>query len=278
MHPFTKHSDALLHPEGQLPNAPALAVAVATWTRKQTGVMLGPVSDTVVLRGEPLTPEGLAQIVRAIYSGSLVFRARELGERPTAKLLGPHLYEAGRRLADQGLLLRHPTALLHDAPGIQAARRLPLHPVTRARLARRPEGGTPIGPLLAGVAVDQAIVFQDLAVLLALGLLQLAIPVVEAPEAPDPDPVAPPRRRARDVLARRLRRDWQRMESLDDWGVLGVTPAMDDAALDRACDRMLLRYSGLVSDANLEPEARDLARLLHRRVGEAAARIRPEEA
>ena len=274
MHPFTKHSDALLHPEGLQPNAPALAVVAAVWTRRQSGVLLGPVTDTVMIRGEPHRPEGVGDIVRALYTGTLVFRPGERNERPGIKFLGPHLYEAGRRLSDQAALRRQPDAYLVDAPGAEAARRLPLHPVTRALLARRPATGSPLRALFREVAVDQNRVFEDIAVLVALGLLQLddrrTVDLPEVEETP------PPPRRARDVLARRLRRDWDRMTGCDDWGVLGVAPTMDDRAIERACDRMLRRYSGLVSDASLQPDARDLARLLHRRVGEAVARIRPE--
>ncbi|MCP4807858.1 MAG: hypothetical protein GY913_09990 [Proteobacteria bacterium] len=276
MHPFTKHSDALLHPEEMLPNAPALAVATAVWTRRQSGVLMGPVTDTLMIRGEPHRPEGVGDIVRALYTGSLVFRPGERTERPGINFLGPHLYEAGRRLADQPALRQQPDCFLVDAPGAEAARRLPLHPVTRAMLARRPEGGASLRALFREVAVDQNRVFEDIAVLVALGLLQLDDRSPRAEPAIEETP--PPPRRARDILAHRLRRDWDRMQGNDDWGVVGVAPTMDERAIDRACDRMLRRYSGLVSDASLQPEARDLARLLHRRVGEAVARIRPETA
>jgi len=276
MHPFRRSSEALLHPDETKPAGPALSLLTSVWVRRRSGLLHGPHGETLVILGRPTNHDGLIRMVEGMYSGGLVFRDGPRLERPGHASLAPHLYEAGRRVADQSALVSESHRVLIDAPGAHASARFPLRPGTRALLLRR-RGvqGVPLAAFLARYPADRPDIIEDLSVLMALGLLRYRRQEgLVTTNATDAEAQPPPRKRT-DMLARRLRRDLDRMEGADDWHVLGVKPMMSDAVIERACDKMLGRYGHLVADASIPPIARDLARLLHHRVSNAVARIRP---
>ena len=276
-HPFRKSSDGLIHPDGALPRAPALALLTSVWVRRLSGILHGPNGEALVILGRPTDHEGLIRMVEGLYSEGLVFRQGPRLERPGHASIGPHLYEAGSRLADQAQVVARAHHVLADAPGAHAAARLPIRPGTRALMMRRRESpNVPLSTLLARFPVDRDEIIEDLSVMIALGLFRLRGEARVGHTTTRHQSQPPPRRRT-DVLARRLRRDLDRMEGADDWTVVGVTPMMSDRVIDRACAKMLGRYGHLVADASIPNEARDLARILHHRVSSAVARIRPRE-
>ncbi len=275
-HPFRKSSDALIHPDGLEPNGPALSLLASVWIRRRSGILHGPHAEALVILGRPADTDGLICMVEGLYNDGMVFREGPRLERPGHYSLGPHIYEAGRRLADQSAIVARAHHVLTDAPGAPAAQRLPLRPTTRAlMMRRRATPNVPLSSLLAMFPVDRDTVIEDLSVLLALGLFRFRAGVRPAsPRITVPDAMPPPRKRT-DLLARRLRRDLDRFDGADDWRIVGVNPMMSDEAISRACSKMLGRYGHLVADASVPNDARDLARILHQRVSSAVARIRP---
>ncbi len=264
-------SDSLIHPQDGVPRAHALAVVTTAWSRRRTGILLGPFAHSVLVRGEPASRAGLEHVVRALYSGVLVFREQARTEQRGLDRLAPHLYEAAWRLAQP--LPTVPDLLLAEAPGSLAARRLPLTTGTLALLRRRDEGTHDLGRLISGVHVDHDRVARDLRVVLALGLyrVQAAQPRLEV----EPSSTEPPPMRRETLLVRRLQRDWDAIHDADDWTVVGATPMMDEISITRACGRMRERYRPLVDDPRVPPEGRELANRIHRRVMQAIERIRP---
>lgn len=276
-HPFRSSSDGLIHPDDAEPRVPALALLTSVWIRRRSGILLGPNGEAMVILGRPLNHQGLIIMVEGLYSEGVVFREGPRLERPGRESLGPHLYEAGRRLADQSSLMARAHLVLADAPGAHAAMRLPIRPGTRALMLRRRETPTvPLNTLLAATPVDRDEVIEDLSVMVALGLYRFRDARISSHRRRTGDESMPPPRKRTDVLARRLRRDLSRMDGVDDWTVVGVNPMMGDEAIDRACAKMLRRYGHLVSDASIPPDARDIARILHQRISSAVARIRPQ--
>ena len=264
-------SDSLIHPQDGVPRAHALAVVTTAWSRRRTGILLGPFAHSVLVRGEPASRAGLEHVVRALYSGVLVFRDQPRTEQRGLDRLAPHLYEAAWRLAQP--LPQTDGLILAEAPGSLAARRLPLTTGTLALLRRLDEGTQDLQLLLAGVHVDRELVARDLRVLLALGLYRVQEGQARAPsEAGSSEP--PPMRREA-LLVRRLQRDWEAIHSADDWTAVGATPMMDEASITRACTRMRERYLPLIEDPRVPPEGRELADRIHRRVMQAIERIRP---
>ena len=77
-----------------------------------------------------------------------------------------------------------------------------------------------------------------------------------------------------DRAIQRLKREWAAIEKADDYTVVGVSRQMPAEVVQRACDRMLGRYSKLARDERLPEEAHALAARIHERVSDAVVRLR----
>jgi hypothetical protein len=169
---------------------------------------------------------------------------------------------------------------LVERPGARGIGRLPLADDTRAVLAQENSPRHTLADLVASAKADPIVVASDISVLVVLGLHKLrraasggarpATRTVVKPTARDSGFNA----RQGDRAVQRLKREWANIEHADDYTVVGVSRQMPEEVVQRACERMLGRYSRLAEDDRLPTEARELAGRIHTRVSDAVIRLR----
>ena len=263
-------------PQGR-PNRDSLRLIAKVWARRSTGTLTSPAGKAVLVQGEPKDQHALELTVAAMYAEQVSFTPRDLfagGSRP----MGPALWEAAARRANvNGVRDRMDHALV-ERPGARGIGRLPLSADTRAVLNQENSPRHTLADLVASAKVDPEVVASDVAVLIALGLHKLRRAAGGGARSSMPRKQVPARERTvtvqDDRATQRLRREWANIQNADDYTVVGIGREMPEEVVQRACDRMLGRYSRLAADPRLPDEARELAKQIHRRVSDAVIRLR----
>ena len=281
------------------PDSDALSRLAVVWAAGGSGAVRSEFIEgrAVLLRGEPRDDVDLRWLERACRAGPLHFQPASDFGQTQASSMQRLLLGLASELANPAVVRRCRHALLVDGPAARALHHLNIPPEVTRLLSVRSEG-VDLEGLLQRSGVDPAAIWQDLAVLISLGVLKLRIvpgaqPYPETAQAPPRR--GPPKKRTRPdrqrpapttnrqrkrkppdsarVLAR-LEREWRLLEDATDHVVLGISPDMTDEVVRKACRRMSRRYAKLAAQTELEPEARELARRIHERVRVAIERIR----
>ncbi len=280
------------------PVAEILVMLCEIWARGLSGVLRvrGRSDWALFAAGHPVDPLAKELALQALEQGQASFHPIEHSAVGTSKPITKHLWmagdslrdvEAARRATHQPLYLRNATLELKE---------LPLRPETRWLLETHKDG-RPLRAHLDKEKVDLVDVLDDLARLAAMGLvtfgspaahsiaprerrkvtppkITLPQPPVEAPApaptaVPTPRPAKPrgPKQPTRQVAAfealatlKRLRKEVQRLETADAWTVLGIAPTQDQALVDRAARRMIVRYRDIARNPGYSDEVHRLAR------------------
>lgn len=284
---FQSDEERRWHPTQAVADAETLQAVARAWAARQSGFLRTATERVVLLSGEPRDEVDLKNLVRILYNGGATLRpADSFGNRPPATL-APHLWHAAGTLAeahrlDEGAL----DATLVDGPTIVGVGRLPISNELRRLLAFRDDPRATLRRLLAEAATSLDAVADDLARVLALGALRLRRPKGggarprparrrrsrETSDAPRAQTASLGHRKIEQVRAR-LERELGLITDADDWTVVGVSPGMSQAAIERACERMTHRYARMMDDERLPPPVRDLAQEIHARVLLSVGRI-----
>lgn len=267
----------------------AFELLSALWRRRRSGVIRETGTGQVLAtlhRGDPRSPQGLSRLQRALRDGGVTFSpGPEQGTAPVFNL-GPALLAAARRTPAPLALREHLDQLLVGRAG---ERRVVSLPLSRSldRLLQRTRGpDTTLGRLLRMEQVGVEEVEEELGALVQMGLFRLR-PVVgtqaAAPRAPRPQPGPAPQARAPRsesaqrarvaTVARHIRETAERLQTLNDWEVIGIPEGSERSMILRAARRQVGRYQALVDEEALEAAERALAQQILDRVREAANRL-----
>lgn len=267
-----------MHPPGR-PNRESLRLIAKVWARRGTGALLSPAGRAILVQGEPKDDHSLSLAVAAMYEEAVTFSPRDLFAGG-ARLVGPELWLAASRRANLvGVRERMDHALV-ERPGAHGIGRLPLSDDTRAVLAQENSPRHTLADLVASAKADPIVVASDISVLVVLGLHKLRRAASGGGRPAARAIVQTPVRdasfdsRQGDRAVQRLNREWANIEHADDYTVVGVSQQMPEEVVQRACERMLGRYSRLAEDERLPTEARELAGAIHQRVSDAVVRLR----
>ena len=282
---FQSDEERRWHPAGAAADLETLQAVARAWAQRQNGFVRTATDRVVLLAGEPRDEADLRSLVRLLYVGGVEIRpADSFGNRAQARL-APHLWFAAGTLADA----HAPDdaaldATLVDGPTIVGVGRLPISNELRRLLAFRDDPRASLRRLLAEAATTLSTVRDDLARVIALGALRLRRSAGGGtrprPKRPRRAPESTPRATSRHLNERKIEQVRARLErelglitDADDWTVVGVSPGMPRAAIERACERTTTRYARMMEDDRLPPPVRDLALQMHARVLLSVGRI-----
>ncbi|MCB9781118.1 MAG: hypothetical protein H6742_21305 [Alphaproteobacteria bacterium] len=251
---------------GLRPDRTSLSALVAVWADRRTGRFAAPgAQGTVdVVDGEPRDAAGLVWLATAVCRPGLRFvpmtggGTAQLGSR-----LGATLLEAGRRAADRAGLQGLERGRLVVGPRGDALERLPLRAASRRVLREVAGRREPLLQTLDHIGIAPELVAEDLAALVALGLVQLR-PGESRWSASSVDTGERNRLAIRRLQAR-LDRDWSTLRDADDWQVLGVPKDAPPDLVARGAARMRHRYAQ--ADEGVDDEiSRETVRQVRARV------------
>ncbi len=262
------------------PQRDAVRLVAKIWARESTGVLQSSAGRAVIVGGEPRDEVSLESLIGTMYTTDAEFTFHDVIAKKGLPVASQIWEIASQRANSKAIRQRLDHALV-ERPGARGIGRLPLSEDTRQVLAQDNSPRHTLGDLIASAKADTGNVCHEVSVLIVLGLCKLRQAAArgstaKAPEAAASPSQAAPRTRSssRDErVVQRLQLEWNVIENADDYTVVGISPDMPDEIVQRACDRMLRRYTKLKENEALPPEAQELAIQIHKRISEAVLRL-----
>jgi len=279
-------ADAHRYIEDQ-PDRYAVDVLARVWGLELTGLLrLDDGREAPVVAGGTVSGDGTELVHEALDQGGLFFEPCEREGLSDAFSVGLALWDAALALASDDFLKRMGPRSLSRLPRYERAFLLPLDD----EVARLVDGATSPMPLerrlkLAGLSGEDS--SDQLEALFLLGMVQFkklkvrkgtAKPANSQPQqtasvisgAPTQAGTAAAgvgdmARLHREMVAKRLRQDVERLEKADDWTVLAISPCYERERIQEAGDRMHSRYSKMAKESTI-PELKSLAQKMTARV------------
>jgi CheY-like chemotaxis protein len=287
-------ADAHREVEGQ-PNRYALDVLARVWGQEKTGILrLGDGMEATVVGGGTLDGEGTELVHMALEEGDLTFEPSEQEGLADAFSVGLAIWEAAMHLASHDFMRRMGPRSLNRLPLYERAFLLPVGD-DLARLIDASNSPMPLERRLGLLAPDEPDLPAQLEALYLLGMVEFrklkvrksaARPGASASRAANSSVIshAPTQagtgsggvgemaRLHREMVAKRLRQDVERLEKADDWTVLAISPDYDLQRIQEAGARMHSRYNKMALESTV-PELKSLATQMTARVERATSAL-----
>jgi len=262
------------------PHRDALRLVARIWARESTGVLQSSAGRAVIVGGEPRDEVSLEALIGTVYTTDARFTFHDVIAKKGLPV-ADHLWEVASRKANSSAIRQRLDHALVERPGARGIGRLPLSEGTRQVLAQENSPRHTLGDLIDGAKADTGNVCHEISILIVLGLCKLRQAASRGTSTPAPKPApahdqkAPARRSSRrdERVIQRLQLEWSVIEKADDYTVIGISPDMSDEIVQRACERMLRRYTKLSHDERLPPEAKELVVQIHKRIANAVLRL-----
>ena len=256
-----------------MPDTRALAGVGRAWATRRSVKLVGGPARGMLAAGEPAGKGGLDAVLRCVFEGFKGFKSyTPMG--PVPNQLGPHLWAAGARAMQPEKVYQWlDRPLIPRVPLHHVLTHLPLGQPARLFLHLDEPEKRPLGEALDWIKVETNEIAEDLALLASLGLMKLGEPSQKAPSAGAAMIQLNPARSQEKLLVQRLKKDLERLSGFDDWTLLGLSPGMDQATIERGCTRMALRYHGVAQDMGASDEVREVAGLLDQLIARTTERV-----
>jgi len=252
------------------PDAMSLARVARLWSRSRTGVLQTDAGKARLHAGEAVSRDDRAVVVDALYgSGELSFREEVVPPPRRRARLGSELLVAARASSDERRVLDRLDSLLVSGPGSHRADALPLSDDTRRLLTAPRDAATTLGALLATHDILATDVAAEFAALVELGLYNLrrayrapaglgrpSLPPEAAETRPSVQRAPMHRAAVQQLNLRRIRKEIERLEPLDDLELLGLKPGASRSQIAAAFRKHQARYAAAHETA--DPAAREL--------------------
>ncbi len=286
-----------MNAEGAAPDRAALTILAGVWADARSGWLCLAVDDSraPICQGGVLSGEGLDVVDRALVEGNVWFEDEAQTGLPDDFSVGLALWEAALRCVDEGLGEPEVVDKVVRLNGrSRACRRLPVPKAVKRLLNARPRT-RPVRVHLVSLGLERADVERELQALCLLELVELrhmrrrgdtdptslgsessgsAPSASLRPGGSSREPGVARRAELEKVLAiSRLHTEAERLESADDWTVLGVPSGSGRERIEAAAERMRDRYLREVERPRGGPDGVEPARKLLAREERAAANL-----
>jgi len=288
-------ADAHRDVEGQ-PVRYALDVLARVWGQERTGLLtLTDGSQAAVVGGGTVDGDGTALVHRALAEGGLVFAPSDQDGLADTFSVGLAIWEAAKALASDDFMKRMGPRSLNRLPLYERAFLLPVGDDV-ARLIDASTTPMPLDRRLGLLAHGDEHLPAELEALFLLGMVEFKklkvrktairpgasglakngpVSVVSAAQTQvggGSGGVGEMARLHREMVAKRLRQDVERLERADDWTVLAISPGYELQRIQEAGARMHSRYSKMAQESTV-PELKSLATKMTARVERATQNL-----
>ncbi|MED5373328.1 MAG: hypothetical protein VX899_20075 [Myxococcota bacterium] len=264
----------------------ALRALSSVWYRDRSGVLRSDKvpGKAVVVQGRVRKQEGLDFLDRALRAGDLSFNDAEIYGDPGHLSLDSLLWTQGQALTNVEAIHEATHAILVVQANQSFFEYLPLSKHTVRLLRGDHKPWESLDFILKRAELDLKRIDRELGTLVAMGMVRLRAPGRKAPprlrqavarsKGSEQANSAQRQQVQRMLTERRLAQEWERMQAMDDYTLLGTSKEASPESQKQAALRMRKRYAGLARKPSLTPATRELAEQIQRRIEAAIKRMR----